>query len=68
MRLYFEGDKHTIEWYSDIDMAEDIYSRKSNLSYMIKFLGGVVDWQFRLQKCVALDTTKTNFIAITEAC
>ena len=29
---------------------------------------GAVAWQSRLQKCVALSTTETEFIAITEAC
>ncbi|RDY02491.1 hypothetical protein CR513_14049, partial [Mucuna pruriens] len=29
---------------------------------------GVVAWQPKLHKCVALSTTKAKFIAITEAC
>ncbi|MCI53787.1 gag-pol polyprotein, partial [Trifolium medium] len=67
MRLCFGGDKPTLEGYSDLDMAGDIDSRKSASGYMIKFAGGAVAWQSRLQKCVALSTTEPEFIAITEA-
>jgi hypothetical protein len=49
-------------------MAGDIDSRKSTSGYLIKFAGGAVAWQSRLQKCVALSTTEAEFIAITEAC
>ncbi|RDX82006.1 hypothetical protein CR513_37258, partial [Mucuna pruriens] len=49
-------------------MAGDIDSRKSTSCYLIKFAGGVVAWQSKLQKCVALSTTEAEFIVITEAC
>nr|KYP56164.1 Retrovirus-related Pol polyprotein from transposon TNT 1-94 [Cajanus cajan] len=49
-------------------MAGDIDSRKSTSGYLIKFAGGVVAWQSRLQRCVALSTTEAEFISITEAC
>ena len=41
--------------------------KKSTSGYLIIFSGGVVSWQSRLQKCVALSTTKAEYIAITEA-
>jgi hypothetical protein len=44
-----------------------INSRKSTSRYLITYLGGAVSWQSRLQKCVALSTTKVEYIAITEA-
>ncbi|KAI5402703.1 hypothetical protein KIW84_050343 [Lathyrus oleraceus] len=49
-------------------MVGDIDYSKSTLGYIIKFTGGDVAWQSRLQKCVALSTTDAEFIAITEAC
>ena len=67
MKLYFGGDKPTLMGYSDSDMVGDIDSRKSTSDYLIKFVGGVVTWQSRLQRCVALSTTEAEFIAITEA-
>ena len=68
MMLCFGDDKLIVVGYSDSDMAGDIDSRKSTSGYMIKFVGGSVTWQSRLQRCVALSTTKAEFIAITEAC
>nr|KYP50219.1 Retrovirus-related Pol polyprotein from transposon TNT 1-94 [Cajanus cajan] len=49
-------------------MAGDVDSRKSTSGYLIKFIGGVVAWQSRLQRCVALSTTEAEFIAITKVC
>ena len=68
MMLCFSDDKPTVVGYSDLDMAGDIDSKKSTSSYMIKFEGGAVTWQSRLQRCVALSTTEAEFISITEAC
>nr|KYP45292.1 Retrovirus-related Pol polyprotein from transposon TNT 1-94 [Cajanus cajan] len=48
-------------------MVRDVDSKKSTSSYLIKFAGGVVAWQSRLQRCVTL-STEAEFIAITEAC
>ncbi|RDX83005.1 hypothetical protein CR513_36131, partial [Mucuna pruriens] len=68
LRLCFGGEKPTLVGYSDLDMAGDIDSRKSTSGYLIKFVWGVMAWQSKLQKCVALSTTKVEFIAIIEAC
>ena len=68
LRLCFGGDIPTLVGYTDSDMAGDIDSRKSTSGYLIKFAGGAVAWQSRLQRCVALSTTEAEFIAITEAC
>ena len=68
MMFCFGDDKPIVVGYLDSDMARDIDSRKSTSGYMIKFAGGGVIGQSRLQRCVALSTTKAEFIAITEAC
>jgi len=49
-------------------MVGDINSRKSTSGYLINFARGVVAWQSRLHKCVAMSTTKVEFIVTTEAC
>ena len=49
-------------------MAGDIDSRKSTSGYLMRFAGGAVSWQSKLQKCVALSTTEAEYIAVTEAC
>ena len=48
-------------------MAGDVDIRKSISGYLITYAGGAVSWQSKLQKCVALSTTETEFIAATEA-
>ena len=68
MKLCFRGDKPNLVGYSDLDMAGDIDSKKSTSGYLINFAGGVVAWQSRLQRCVALSTTEAEIIVITEAC
>lgn len=66
--LYFGDGKPMLDGFTDSDMAGDIDSRKSTSGYLMTFAGGVVAWQSKLQKCVALSTTEAEFIAITEAC
>jgi len=52
--LYFgNGDLMLLE-YANIDMAEDVDSRKSTFGYLITFAGRAMSWQSKLQKCVAL--------------
>jgi len=68
LKLCFGGDKLTLVGYIDFDMVGDRDSRRSTSGYVIKFAGGVVAWQSRLQKCVAFSTTKAEFIIITKAC
>jgi len=46
------------------DMVGDVDSRKSTSDYLITFVGRVVAWQSRLQKCVALSTIEVEFIGI----
>ena len=65
--LCFGTNKPVLVGCTDTDMVGDVDSRKSISSYLISFSGGAVSWQSRLQKCVALSTTKAEYIAITEA-
>ncbi|GMI85509.1 cysteine-rich RLK (RECEPTOR-like protein kinase) 8 [Hibiscus trionum] len=68
MKLCFGNEKPILVGYIDSDMVGDIDSRRSTSGYLITYSGGVVAWQSRLQKCVALSTIESDFIAATEAC
>ncbi|KAI5411708.1 hypothetical protein KIW84_056689 [Lathyrus oleraceus] len=68
MSLCFGSRKPKPVGYTDADMAGDIDYRKSTYGFLITYSGGVVFWQLKLQKCIALSTTEAEFIAITEAC
>ena len=66
--LYLEGERPLLERYIDVDMVDDVDSRKSTLGDLVIFVGGAVSWQFKLQKCIALSTTEAEYIAVMEAC
>ncbi|KAK3000481.1 hypothetical protein RJ639_021314 [Escallonia herrerae] len=46
--------------FTDVDMAGDINAKKSTLGYLITYSGGVVSWQSRMKKCVALSTARLS--------
>ncbi|KAI4334907.1 hypothetical protein L6164_013609 [Bauhinia variegata] len=64
--LCFGAGKPVLDGYTDADMVGDVDSRKSTSGYMMTFAGGAVSWQSKLQKCVALSSTKAEYIVITE--
>ena len=68
MKLTFGSGKLIIVGYTDSDMSRDVDNRRSTSGYLMTFSGGVVSWQSRLQKCVALSTTKAEYIVVAEAC
>ncbi|RVW14201.1 Retrovirus-related Pol polyprotein from transposon TNT 1-94 [Vitis vinifera] len=67
MRLDIAHVVGVVSRCTDADMAGDDDSRKSTSGYLITFLGGVVSWQSRLQKCVVLSTIEVEYITIIEA-
>ena len=67
MCLTFGDSKLVLEGYVDADWAGDLDGRKSTSRYLFTFARGAVSWQSRLQKCVALSTTKAEYIAANNA-
>ena len=55
-----------LDVYTDSDMASDVDSWKSISRFLMTFAGGAVSCHSKLHKCVALSTTKVEYIAITE--
>ena len=64
--LCFGDTKPFLEGFSNVDMAKDLDGRKSTSTYLFTFVRGSISWQFKLQKCVALSTTKLEYITTTE--
>lgn len=58
--LCFGGAEPTLEGYTNVDMASDMDGRKSTLGILFTFAGGAISRQSKLQKCVALLTTKAG--------
>ncbi|RVX19730.1 Aromatic aminotransferase ISS1 [Vitis vinifera] len=68
LKLTFRSGKPILVGYTDSDMAGDVDNRRSTSGYLMTFSGGVVSWQSRLQKRVALSITETEYIVVAEAC
>ena len=64
--LCFGASNPILKGYTNSDMAGDLDNRKSTTGYFFTFSGGAISWQSKLQKCVALSTTKAEYIAATE--
>ena len=64
--MIFGDSKQFLEGYVDADWASDLDGRKSTSRYLFTFAKGAVLWQSKLQKCVALSTTKAKYIAVNE--
>ena len=65
--LTFGDSKQILEGYVDENWVDDLDGRKSTSGYLFTFVGGVVSWQSRLQKCVVLSTTEAEYIVDNEA-
>ena len=64
MCLCFGSGEPILDGYTNSEMACDVDSKKSISRFLMTFVKGVVSWQSKLQKCVALSTTKAELIAI----
>jgi len=62
--LCFESGKPVLNGYTDAYMAGDVDSRKSTSGYMMTFARGVMSWQSRLQKCVALSSSEAEYLLL----
>ncbi|KAL2497738.1 cysteine-rich RLK (RECEPTOR-like protein kinase) 8 [Abeliophyllum distichum] len=60
-----EGIK--LKEYVDANYATDRDSRKSTISYAFTLCNSCISWKSRLQHIVALSTTESEYVAITEA-
>ena len=54
--------------YTNSDYARNSDNRRSTTGYIFTLCGGAISWMSHLQKCVALSTTKAEYVAATEAC
>jgi hypothetical protein len=65
--LCFGGSDTVLQGYVDSDMAGDKDSRRSTTWYVFTVGGTTISWISKLQKVVALSTTKAKYVAATEA-
>ena len=65
--LRYNLDKPVLEGLTNSNMLIDVDSSRSTFGYVMTYSGGVVSWQSRLQKAVALSTTEAEYMAAVEA-
>jgi hypothetical protein len=65
--LCFGGSNTFLQGYVDSDMTGDKYSRRSTTGYVFTIGGTTISWISKIQKVVALLTTKAKYVAVTEA-
>ena len=54
--------------YTDADYASDVDDRRSMSCSISFFRGGPVAWACRKQECVALSTTESEYVSLSEGC
>jgi hypothetical protein len=65
--LCFGGSDTFLQGYVDSDPAGDKDSRRSTTGHAFTIGGTTISWISKLQKVVALSTTKAEYVAATEA-
>lgn len=67
-KLYFYRNCDlSLTAFADADWANDVVDRKSYTGYVIKLGRNTINWESRKQKCVALSSTESEYLGITEA-
>ncbi len=61
-------DTTTLTAWSDSDWAGANSNRKSTGAYIVMLNGGCIGWRSFKQRCVALSSTGSEYIALSECC
>ena len=65
--LCFGGSNTTLQGYVDSDMEGDRYTNRSTTGYVFTVGGSTISWISKLQRVVALSTSKAEYVSLTEA-
>jgi len=68
LKLSDKNNQDSLHIYTDASWAEDPSDRKSTSGYCCKLNGGTISWCSRKQDIVALSSTESEYIALTEGC
>ena len=64
IKLCFEIGKPVLFVYKNVDMASDVYFRKSTFSFLITFVRETMAWQSKLQKYVTLSIIEKSLLPL----
>ena len=68
--LCFSGsgpNPNVLTGFSDADYAGDVDTRRSTTGYVFTLNGAAVTWRSRRQSCVALSTTESEYVSMSES-
>nr|GEW43891.1 retrovirus-related Pol polyprotein from transposon TNT 1-94 [Tanacetum cinerariifolium] len=65
--ICFSGKEVVLEGFSDSDYGGCLDLGKSTTSYVFTVSGTTISWMSRIQKCVTMQTTEAEYIAIAQA-
>lgn len=65
---YCKEGNSEITGYVDADWASNSVDRRSYTGMCFLLSNGVISWECRKQKCVALSSTESEYIGLSEAC
>lgn len=65
--LTFKKTGHQLMGFADADWASCSVDRKSYTGYCFKYGGGIISWESKKQRTVALSTAEAEYMALTEA-
>ena len=65
--LEYKDSNNTFIRYSDADWGDNLNDRRSTGGYTFLIAGGSVTWSSKKQPTVALSSTETEYIALTQA-
>ena len=66
--ICFDRQDAKVYGFFDSNYAGHLDNQKSTTNYVFTFMGGVVSWISRMQRCTAQSTTKVEYVATTKAC
>ncbi|GBO12995.1 Retrovirus-related Pol polyprotein from transposon TNT 1-94 [Araneus ventricosus] len=66
--LVFELDDKVVYGYSDSDWGNSQEDRKSYSGYCFMLSNSVISWESRKQKTVALSSTESEYMALSDSC
>lgn len=64
--ITYKKENNKLQAYSDADWGSNLSDRRSYSGYIFILGGGAISWCSRKQKCVALNTVESEFVALTE--
>lgn len=62
-----KGQRYQIEGYTDADWGGDSLDRRSYTGFTFFFSGGPISWEARKQRTVALSSTESEYLGLSES-